>query len=197
MPRTWRSRSFATSCCPASAGGPSPLRPGRPDSSRGAGQAAPPRSLAHLPGHTRHPVALAPRDDPPTLDVPGHRSKPPGAGPHGGRPGATPGAGESPVGIRAHCRRVPQARGVGVGYLGTDNSAPSSSRTGTPPPRPNLDAVPACAGRRNARLRFPHRRDRRADPPVRPVRDRTRSPSGPPGRRHCPPDRRLGHPGGP
>ncbi len=104
----------------APAGGPAPLHAGRPDDSRRVGEAAAPRSLADLPCHPIDSAAMAQPADPPTVELSRPRSKPPGLGPRGDRPGAPPGPGESPLGIPARCRRVPQARRVGVGYLGTD-----------------------------------------------------------------------------
>src|SRR5436190_9589058 len=55
---------------PAPAGGPTPLHPDRPDGPRDAGEAATPRSLADLPGHTIDAVSLAPRADPLAVDLP-------------------------------------------------------------------------------------------------------------------------------
>jgi pyruvate dehydrogenase E1 component len=58
----------------------------------------------------------------------------------------------SPRGLpdRAHRRRVQKARRASVGDLGAHHPAPSPPRTGAPPPRPDLDPVPARAGRRIA-----------------------------------------------
>ncbi len=50
-----------------------------------------------------------------------------------------------------YLRVVGECRKLGVSVSATSvrtNSAPPPSRTGTPPPRPNLDAVPARRGRR-------------------------------------------------
>jgi len=71
--------------------------------------------------------------------------------PRGGRPGPAPGSGESPLGISAHCRGVPQTRCAGVGDLGAHDLTPRS-RAGTPPQRTDLDTVPAHPGGRRARV---------------------------------------------
>src|SRR5947207_10718129 len=49
---------------------PPPLHASRPDDPRGPGEATPPRPLADLPGHPVDAAALAPRNDPPTMDLP-------------------------------------------------------------------------------------------------------------------------------
>jgi hypothetical protein len=53
---------------------PAPLHPRRPDDPGDTGEAAAPRSLANLPGRSVDSASLAPRADPPTLDVPSQAS---------------------------------------------------------------------------------------------------------------------------
>jgi hypothetical protein len=118
------------------AGGPSPLHANRPDASRDPGEAAAPRSLADLSGHALDLAALAPGAGAAAVDLSGERSRPPQAGPPGGRPGPAPGSGESPLGISAHRRGVPQTRCAGVGDLGAHDLTPTRSRAGTPPSGP-------------------------------------------------------------
>jgi hypothetical protein len=55
--------------------------PDRPDGPRDAGEAAPPRSLADLPGHTIDAAALAPRADPLAVDLLHQRPIPSRVGP--------------------------------------------------------------------------------------------------------------------
>src|SRR2546430_440877 len=59
---------------------PAPLPPGRPNDPGDLGEATAPRPLADLPGHPVDPITVAPRVDPPTLDLPRQRPTPPGVG---------------------------------------------------------------------------------------------------------------------
>src|SRR6266511_1484776 len=84
-----------------------------------------------------------------------------------------------------------------VRVVGACHPASPPSRAGAPPPRPDLDAVPARPSRRHPRVRLPHRRNDRPDQAVCAVYDRVGPPPGPHGRDHRSPDRRVGHAGGP